>query len=112
MYTTSEVGAETNMLNCYVIVRGEGGEEKEICETKVLLLCRCSMKGDAESVLLAFLEYMQWVPPSDAADDTLGCVCLRWAAKDGAEDESETSTALEADDCAVAGGNGLKQFPF
>lgn len=59
------------------------------------------VKRDTEGSELAFLQYMECVPPLDAVDDALGWVCLRWATTGGGEDERESGTALKENDCTV-----------
>lgn len=47
----------------------------------------------------------------EAVDDTLSHECPRWATTDGEEDESEASTVLKANDCAMAG-EWFRAFSF
>lgn len=46
VYDNRAFGAEKNVLNSFVVVGGEGGEKEKVRIAKVLLLCRCSEKGD------------------------------------------------------------------
>lgn len=57
-----------------------------------LLLCRCSGRRDTKGVELAYLQFMECVPPLDAVDETLGCACLQsWKASCGQSDTRVSS---------------------
>lgn len=103
MYASHGFGSERKMVNSFVVVRVEGDEEEEIWVARVLLLCRCFVRGDTEGMELAFVQYMECVRPLDAVDEGLACVCLRWATTDGREDEGEIEMCGEGGDCTVAG---------
>lgn len=44
-------------------------------------------------------------------DDKLGFVCLRWATRDGEENESDVGGSVKENDFTVPG-SGLEQFVF
>lgn len=87
-YASREFGAERKMLTSFVVVRGDGDEQEEIWVARVLLLCRCPLKGYTEALKLGTVQYMECVRPLDAVDETLKFLCLRWAATDGENDDS------------------------
>lgn len=45
--------------------------------------------GSKEDHEMAFLQVIKYVPPPHAVGDALGCLCLRRAAADGGETESD-----------------------
>lgn len=78
VFTSREPGAARKRFNSFLVVIGEGDEEKEIREARVMLLCRCYMMTDTKSLELAFMEYMESVTPSHAVDEYQGVyVCER-----------------------------------
>lgn len=52
---------------------------------------------------MAFVQFMKGVQPLDGVDDAVGCDCLRRAAAEGGENESDVDRLQEASNCTAAG---------
>lgn len=56
VYDGREFRAERELISRSVVVRGEADKEEAIWVAKVLLSCRCFVKGDTEDVEPAFVQ--------------------------------------------------------
>ena len=59
----------------------------------MLALVRVKEGGTSNYAELAFVQYMEYAPPTDNLDDVLGCVTFRWATAGEIDHTSSTSTA-------------------
>lgn len=76
VYASLEPGAQIKMLNSSVLIQRERDGRKEVYVEKLLLLFRCSVKGQSDGDELAFVLYMKCVAPLHERDEALNCVCL------------------------------------
>lgn len=89
MYAARELGAERKMMTNFVLIRSDGDQEEEIWVGKVLLLVFRVVRGMKNCHEMAVVQFMECVSPLDAVDKALECLCLRWAASEGGDDESD-----------------------
>lgn len=67
-------------------IRGQSDGEEKAWARKVLLLFCSLMKGENEGEKLAFMPYMECLPPSDEVDKSLRFACLQLATSGSAEE--------------------------
>ena len=68
------------------------GDNESVWFAKVLLLFRMKIPSTEEQQL-AFVQYFEVTSPIDGVDDTLNCVCLRWATDDGKDYSTTVPTS-------------------
>lgn len=73
VYTNHDFGARKKMLTSFVLPRNRSDEREETWVAKVLLLFRCFVRWHGGSAELAFVQYMECVPPLNGVDEALGC---------------------------------------
>lgn len=103
VYANHEFGAQKKLLNSFVLIRGESEGMEEVWVGKVLLLFRCVEKGRSGGAELAYVRYMECVPPLNNVEETLGCVCLQWATADSVEEQDGAERESGAEGGVVAG---------
>lgn len=71
-----------------MLIQEKTDEGEEVKAGKVLLLFRCSVKGESDRDELAFVRYMKCVTYLDAKDEVLKCSCPQRATpgSEGKED--------------------------
>lgn len=72
-------------MNSFASVREKRNGKEKMCVGTVLLLFRCSLKGENESEEPTVVLNMECVPPADEVDEGLRLVALPWATAGSAE---------------------------
>lgn len=103
LYVSHKLGAERRMVNSFELVSGESDEVEEIWVREVLMLFRRIVSESKEGAETAYVRFMEWAPPLDAASDALRCVCLRWATAKCEKNESDVNRLKRENTCSAAG---------
>lgn len=64
-------------MSSFVPIRERSSRKYEVCTRKELLMFQCLMKGESEGKGLAFLRYMEFVPPLREVGSAVRCVFLQ-----------------------------------
>lgn len=80
--------------NSFVLDSGGGEEGGRLLVKKILLLLRTGAMKSNENPEYAFSKYIPMMRPANTADETLGCVCLRWGADGKADNRLRRSARI------------------
>lgn len=65
------------MMSGFLLIRRKMDKENETGVGKVLLLFLCVVRENREGDGTEFVQFIECVPPLDAVDDALECICLQ-----------------------------------
>ena len=94
----------------FVVVRGEDDHNPDLLWVGQVLLLVHIKHGTEDLGQFAYIQYMEVTTPLSTIDESLGCVCLRWATADDIDYTTNYNRTVDVDRIDTAEWYGLVPF--